>query len=58
MITPYVVFWALWLFGVFVALFAYPFGPANYRPLGFAAWIWVMLGLLGLIAGGSPFKGW
>ncbi len=59
MITPYVVFWIMWLFWLLGGLWVYPpYQEPNYRPFGLHMWVWIMLGLLGLMAGGSPFKGW
>lgn len=59
MITPYIVFWIMWLVGVFGWFFVYPpMIPTNYRPFGLVVWIWIMLALLALMSRGSPFAGW
>ena len=59
MITPYVVFWVLWLVGlVFGSWLFSPWEQPNRRYFGANLMIWIMFALLGIMAKGSPFAGW
>jgi hypothetical protein len=59
MITPTLVFWVMWLVLLFVGMWIYPPNQEpNYRPFGLHFYLWIMLGLLGVMAKGSPFAGW
>lgn len=59
MITPTMVFWIMWLLLPFGGFWLYsPFDPVGRRPFGGFLYLWIMLGLLAIMAKGSPFVGW
>ncbi len=59
MINPTFVFWVMWLILLFGGGWVWsPWDPVGRRPFGIIVWIWIMMGLLGIMAKGSPFSGW
>lgn len=59
MINPTFVFWIMWLVLLFVGGWVFPpLDPIYRRPFGIHVYVWIMLGLLGIMARGSPFAGW